>query len=100
MILSRLCIYVENINEFVELQKYLFTKDITWSGNGKKLFRTWADGSEIKFPRNLIIDSNKNMYNTGMNDDDRLKNEYKLKEVKSIYLLRKCKLEKLNDNRR
>ncbi len=103
MELSKLCIYVESLNDFVELQQYLFTQDITWSGNGKKLFRNWVDhsdvlwidGIEIVFPRNLMIGSNKNMFNGGLNDLDRLKNDFNLKEVNGKKLLRKLKLQKL-----
>jgi hypothetical protein len=96
MILSKLCIYVENLDEFVELQKYAFTQGINWSGNGKKLFTTWADGTKIAFPRNLMVGSNKNMFNSGMNDNNRFENSYKLKEINGKKLLRKFKLEKLN----
>ena len=105
MILSKLCIYVENLDDFVELQQYLFTQDITWAGNSKKLFRNWTqstsplsvDNLEISFPRNLMIGSNKNMFNGGFNDDNRLKNEFNLKEVNGKKILRKLKLKKLNE---
>jgi len=39
----------------------------------------------------------KNMFNSGMNDLDRLKNEFNLKEVNGKKLLRKLKLDKLQN---
>lgn len=96
MILSKLCIYVENYNEWIDLQEYLFTQGISWLyANEQKLYKTWSDGSEIIFPRNLMINSNKNMFNGGMNDNYRLRNDYKLKEINSKKLLRKLKLERI-----
>lgn len=96
MILSKLCIYVENYKEWIDLQEYLFTQGMSWSyTNGQKLYKTWSDDSEIIFPRNVMIGSNKNIFNGGMNGDDRFKNEFKLKEVNGKALLRKLKLEKL-----
>ena len=52
-------IYVKDFNEWIDIQKYIFSKDIFWIGDTYgKLFLKWSRGGEkydLCFPRFLNI---------------------------------------------
>ena len=90
--LNSLCIYVKSLDEYINIQLYLFSKGHQWNGNGDKLFEEWSDHSKIEFPRNIIISSSGDIYNVFIGKD----NQYGYKIVTAESLLRKYKLKKLN----
>ena len=92
MNISNLGIYVENYNDWIDIQNYLFNQDISWLCGGKELFKNWSNGFEIIFPRYLMINSTGQIYNTNCGIDD----IFGIKCINAKVLLRKSKLKKIS----
>jgi len=113
------CIYVENYNDWIELQKYLFENDFRWVGllNKSTIFKSWQFNEKLVFPRLMNIDfinrDEKNwdqfigwttpsdkyiMSNVSSNHlPNTLKNAENRPIIKCSAILRKVKLQKLNE---
>ena len=100
---QNLFIYVRNYSEWIDLQNYLFFKGFEWSGMHKKqLFTKWNYESDLIFPRYLVINFYKKrnkyfMANLNNSENECLSNKKNYPILNAATLLRKQKLNNIND---
>ena len=103
MKLDNYCILVRSYDEWIEIQNFLFSKGFIWTGKHKdQLFTSWNKANDLIFPRNILTSYNEEkkcwcLYNVPNKVELALSNNDNDKEIKAIDILRKNKLQSLNE---